>query len=96
MKRFSEFAEDTVLDGGKKRIDDILNKEITILNYRIKTSRYSEHKDGKYLTLQIEIENEKFVIFTGSEVLIEQIERYASELPFVAIIRKINKYYTLT
>jgi hypothetical protein len=96
MKRFSEFAEDTVLDGNKKRIDDILNKEIIILNYRIKTSRYSEHKDGKYLTLQIEIENEKFVIFTGSEVLIEQIERYASELPFVAIIRKINKYYTLT
>ena len=29
-------------------------------------------------------------------VLIDQIEKYATEIPFVAIIRKIDRYYTLS
>ncbi len=93
MKRFADFAKETVLDGDKISISDVLNKEVTIIDYRVKESKL---KEGNYLTLQIEKEGEKYVIFTGSQVLIDQIERYKNELPFLTTIRKINKYYSLT
>jgi len=96
MKRFSDFADDKVLDGDKVKIDDILNKEIKIIGHSIKNSKYSKNKNGDYLTLQIEMENEKYIIFTGSDVLIDQLKKYNSEIPFLATIRKINRYYSLT
>jgi len=96
MKKFSDFSKENVLDGEKMGIDNILNKEILILGYSIKNSRYSDNGNGKYLTLQIEKESKKYVIFTGSEVLIDQIEKYNSEIPFLTTIRKINKYYSFT
>ncbi len=96
MKKFSDICDDTILDGKKTRIEDILNKEIEILAYKISVSKFSKNKNGKYLTLQIIDDAEKYVIFTGSDVLIDQLEKYGKELPFFATIRKINKYYTLT
>ena len=93
MKKFGDFAKETVLDGDKISITDVINKEVTILNFRVKESKL---KDGDYLTIQIEKEDAKYVIFTGSKVLIDQIERYKHELPFLTTIRKINKYYSLT
>jgi len=96
MKRYSDFSKEKVLDGDKMRIDDVLNKEVAILAYSIKDSRYSKNESGKYLTLQIEISEKKYVIFTGSDVLIDQMEKYEHELPFLATIRKINRYYSLT
>jgi len=93
MKRFGDFAKETVLDGDKISITDIINKEVIIVDYRVKESKL---KEGNYLTLQIEKNDKKYVIFTGSQVLIDQIERYKNELPFLTTIRKINKYYSLT
>jgi hypothetical protein len=93
MKKFSDFSKEEILDGDKIRLDDILNHEVNVINCAIKSSK---HKDGKYLTLQIEKEGKKYVLFTGSEVLIDQAEKYKSEMPFRATIRKINKYYSFT
>ena len=93
MKKFSDFSKEKILDGDKIKLDDVLNKEIIIIGYSIKSSKL---KEGKYLTLQIEFADKKHVIFTGSEVLIKQIEKYQSEIPFQTTIRKINKYYSLT
>jgi len=96
-KRFSDFAtEPTVLDGDKIKLDSILNQEIEIVGYRIGDSNYSKNKSGKYLTLQIKIEQEVKILFTGSDVLIKQIEKYVNEIPFLATIKKINRYYTLS
>ena len=81
------------MGGDKISITDVINKEITILAFRVKESKL---KDGNYLTLQIEKEEKKFVIFTGSNVLIDQMEKYKNELPFLTTIRKIHKYYSLT
>ena len=95
MNRFSEFAsEDGPLDGDKIRLDDILNKEIIIKDYRISKSKY-EGK-GDYTTIQIEDNGLQQVIFTGSRVLAAQCEKYKDMMPFVATIKKIDKYYTLT
>jgi hypothetical protein len=96
MRRFSDFADEDVLDGDKIKIADVLNNEITVVNYAIRDSRYSKNKSGKYLILQIEQESERHVIFTGSDVLIEQIEKYGNKIPFKATIRKVKRYYTFT
>jgi hypothetical protein len=98
MKKFSDFAEVKALDGEKLRLDDVLNKPIAVTGQRITGSRYSKNESGKYLTLQFHFpnENETKILFTGSDVLISQIEDYKEEIPFEATIKKINRYYTFT
>lgn len=92
--RFSDFAqEEKPLDGNKMRIDDILNQEILIIGYKLSKSKY---QDTNYVTIQFEREGKRYVVFTGSQVVADQIEKYSEKIPFYAIIRKINKYYTLT
>lgn len=71
MKKFSDFSKEEILDGDKIRLDDILNKEVAIIGSSVKSSKL---KDGKYLTLQIEKDGKKYVMFTGSSVLIDQTE----------------------
>lgn len=92
-KQFSQFAKETILDGDKIKLDDVLNQEIEILAISIKTSKY---KDKDYLTIQLTFNDKKYVSFTGSGVLIDQLTKYKAELPFFTTIRKINKYYSLT
>jgi hypothetical protein len=92
-KKFSQFAKETILDGDKIKLDDVLNQEIEILAISIKTSKY---KDKEYLTIQLALSEKKHVLFTGSEVLIDQLTKYKTEIPFFTTIRKINKYYSLT
>lgn len=93
MKKFSEFSKESILDGEKVKIDDIINEEIVIIGFNVKASKY---KEKNYLTLQIKRADKKFVLFTGSEVLIDQLKKYESNIPFITTVRKINKYYSLT
>ena len=51
---------------------------------------------GQGLLLQLEIENKHRVLFTGSDVLIEQMEKYGEQIPFLATIKKIDRFYTLS
>lgn len=93
-QRFSDFAEEEVpLEGKKRKIDEILNIEILITGFRVGKSKY---KDKEYLTLQYENGSEKYITFTGSEVLIKQTQKYADKMPFFTTIKKMNNYYTLT
>ncbi|HWQ62914.1 MAG TPA: hypothetical protein VN429_00760 [Methanospirillum sp.] len=92
--RFSEFAAgDAKLDGEKVKLKDILNQEILVTGYSIHQSKF---KDEKYLTIQFEKEDTRHVLFTGSCVLMDQIEKYAEKLPFLVIIRDFGKYYAFT
>lgn len=94
MKQFSDFAiEKPILDGQKIKIEEILNKELIVTGALINTSKF---KDTKYLRLQIEINNLKYVVFTGSEVLMDQINKYFEQIPFATQIIKIKKYYTFS
>lgn len=95
MKRFSDFAAEQSLDGEKVKIEDMLNKEIVVLGCVITKSKYNNNSD-MCLKLQFELEGKRCILFTGSNVLIEQIERYRSEIPFIATIRKIDKFYTFS
>lgn len=96
MKRFSDFSNEQILDGDKIKISKVLNQEIAVLDHSIKDSKYSKNKSGKYLTLQIKHNDEKRVIFTGSDVLIDQIEKYGDKVPFLTTIRKVNRYFSFT
>ena len=92
--RFSEFADEKPqLEGTKKKIIDILNTEILITDFRIANSKY---KDKKYLTLQYEDSGETNIVFTGSEVLIEQARKYEDKMPYFATIVQRGKYYTMS
>ena len=95
MHKFSDFATEDVFEGDKLSIDEVLNNEVEIINFKINQSKFQKGT-GKCLTIQVELNNEKRVIFTGSEVLMKQFEKYKDELPFVATIKKIDKYYTLS
>lgn len=94
MHKFADFAEEPeALEGSKKRIDDILNTEISVIAFRFGQSKV---KDGEYLTIQFEADGEKYICFTGSKVLAKQARKYEDKLPFTAVIKKINSYYTFT
>jgi len=95
--RFADFAEEQApLEGEKMKVDDILNQEVELVAYRIGRTKYSKNQSGKYITLQIRLDGSLYVVFTGSDVLINQVEKYAKHIPFLVIIKKINRYYTFT
>ena len=98
MRRFSDFAKEEIqLDGAKVKLDNILNREVEILAFRTSESKYSKNVSGKYATVQFKTgQNTPCVFFTGSDVLINQLERYKDQIPFVTVIKKINRYYTLS
>lgn len=98
MKRFSDFADETHgLEGRKERLDDAINRQVVITGYRIAGSK---HNSGQCLTLQFHYADDPpedlHILFTGSQVLTEQMRKYGDETPFLTTIRKIDKYYTLT
>ena len=91
---FSDFSEEHAeLEGDKKKIEEILNKEILVIGYRVGRSRY---RDKDYLTLQFENGGNKYVVFTGSEVLTKQARKYEEMMPFYTTIKKVNNYYTMS
>lgn len=97
MKRFADFNTDIKpLDGEKVRLDDVVNIEVTVIGYNIRKSKYGKNASGKCLALQLEFGGDRRVAFTGSDVLISQIEKYGDQIPFVATIRKIDRYYTFS
>lgn len=93
-ERFGDFAEEEVFDGEKLRLDEILNKEILVTGFRIKESH--QKKGTQYLTIHLEINGVQHITFTGSVVLMDQLKKYESHLPFLAIIKKINRHYTFS
>lgn len=96
-KRFSDFAtEPEILDGEKISIERVLNREIEIIGHKVSTSKYSKNKSGKCLTLQFILDGERRVLFTGSDVLIDQMAKYGAQVPFISAIKKVDKYYTLS
>lgn len=93
--RFSDFAEESKsFEGDKKKIEDILNKEILIIDFKIKDSK--QRQNSLYATIQFRIDDNTFIVFSGSTVLINQLKKYKENLPFFTIIKRIDKYYTLS
>lgn len=93
--QFSDFAEETKrFEGDKKKIEDILNKSIFIVDFKIKESK--QRKDTLYATIQFKLDSKIYIAFTGSDVIMSQLTKYKDNIPFHATIIKIDKYYTFS
>ena len=78
------------LDGEKKKILEILNKEILILNFRIQKSKI---KEGNYAIIQFKLNGQKHVIFTTASRLMKKLELHKAKLPFhTTIIQEFNYF----
>jgi len=92
---FADFARDKLpMPGDKKRLDEILNKEILVVDFRITDSK--KRPDGKCLQIQFLMDGAVYVVFTGSVVLIDQMQSARDKLPFRGTVVKIDKYYSLS
>lgn len=96
MNKFADFQITTyqkAFTGDKIKIDRILNREIVVHDYKIEKSKF-EKASGKCLHLQIELNNTRHVIFSGSIYLMDQIEQIPRDkLPFKTIIIKENERF---
>lgn len=81
--------------GKKIEIDDVLNTEIIIEGFKIQDSK--KKLGTQYLTLQIEKEENKRVVFTGSKNLMDLINQVPEDrFPFKTTIRKNDKRLEFT
>lgn len=81
--------------GKKIEIDDVLNIEIIVEGFKIQDS--TKKIGTKYLTLQIEKEGNKRVVFTGSKNLMDLISQVPEDkFPFKTTIKKSDKRLEFT
>jgi hypothetical protein len=100
MNTFSDFADGaSVMDGRKLSLDSVLGRLIIIHRYRIADSKFEDASNPRCLMVQFEFagENgERFVFFSGSSVLMNQLETYKDKIPFSTIIKKMGRYFTFS
>jgi ribosomal protein S8 len=97
IPRFSVFAKDQLpMPGIKKRINDVLNREIFVVDFKVTQSKRREGTEC--LQLQFKFNNEICVLFTGSHVLIDQLRGAENKgiKHFYATIVKIDNYFSFS
>jgi hypothetical protein len=71
----------------------ILDKTICVHAFKIENSKY----EGKCMHLQIELDGEKRIAFSGSAALMDQISKVPNDkFPFITTIKKINDHHEFT
>ena len=92
---FSVFARGKLpLPGTKMRLDQILNREILVTDFRIMKSKH--HPGQECLQFQYLLDNQVCVSFTGSGVLMDQITSVGDNIPFNTTVVKIDRYYSFS
>jgi len=98
MNRFSSLGikpEVSSFAGEKIKMDRIVNTTIIVHDFRVDKSKVKE--GTKLLTLQIEREGIRNIIFSGSSVLLRMIEKVPKDkFPFSTIIKIEDKHYEFT
>ena len=63
IEKFADFAHDKLpMPGQKKRLEEILNKPITVVDFRITKS--NKRENSECLQIQFLYDNDVFVLFT--------------------------------
>lgn len=100
MKSFKDFGikpTKHLFTGDKIKILKVLNKEIIVSNYKVEQSKFPKNKSGNVMTLQISIEGENAIIFTGSDFLMDQIAQVPDcDMPFATTIVKNGEHFEFT
>jgi len=96
MKSFNQMnikPKESQFTGEKIRIDKVLTKDIVVHNYVIEPSKF----EGNRLKMQIELNSEKRIIFTGSTNLMHMIgEVEKTNFPFQTKIIKNDDRFDFT
>lgn len=83
--------------GHKIRMVDLLNKEITVRDYKIKQSKFKQSEGQTCLHLSLEVDGQLRVAFCSGAVLTQQLEAVPRDkFPFRATIKKLNDWYEFT
>ncbi len=100
MKNFKDFDITPVsqgLIGDKIPMYKVLNREITVVDYRLGESKFKDKGNGQCLSLQIELSGQTFVVFTGSGILMNAINQITKDnLPFTTTIVQEDKRLLFT
>lgn len=100
MKTFKELnikPSRRLFVGDKIKIARVLNCPIVVHGYQIDVSKYQENKSGKCMTLEIEHNQARHIIFTGSDVLLDMIQQVPdAHFPFATTIIKNGEHYEFT
>jgi hypothetical protein len=101
MNSFSQFNIEITskrFEGSKIKMSKILDREIIVHNFKLEDSKvFTEKGSCKCLYLQISINNEKHVVFTGSTGLIEMIQQIPEDgFPFKTVIKEENERFIFT
>lgn len=97
FKQFNIKPKTQGFSGEKIKMRQIVNKEIVVKSFRIVNSKYDGKGNGKCLHLQIEVDGNERVVFTGSAVLMEMIEAVpASGFPFKTTIVQESERFEFT
>lgn len=99
MKKFSDLNIKTkrAFVGEKISISKVLNKPITVYASKLNDSKFKQGKASTCLTVQIEVDGRKHVLFTGSAILAEQIQQVEEHnYPFETIIVQQGEHYEFT
>ena len=96
MNSFKDFGinVESPFCGEKIKISKIINKLVIVKDYKIDGSKFEKSNNDKCLCLQIEVEGENRILFSGSKILISQIQKInKSMLPFTTMIVKENEHF---
>ena len=98
MNSFSDFKIDTnILMGDKIKMEDILNVNIEVHAFKIVPSKHPKEGVEKCLHIQIKSNEKDSVLFTSSNVLIDQIGKVPKDgFPFSAKVLKSGKCLRFT
>ena len=99
MKSFKDLniTTEIPMTGDKIKISKVLNRLIVLLDYQLSESKFDNSKSNKCLKIQIMYEDEKRIIFSGSSVLIRQIEQVAKcDFPLECTIIQQGEHYEFT
>lgn len=88
-------AELSTFTGDKIKVERLLNAEISVLDYKIEDSKVKQ--GTKCLVLQLEKKGTKHVLFTGSTILMQMIEKVPKDkFPFTTTIIKESEHLEFT
>lgn len=100
MNSFSQFnikPQTKGFEGDKIKISKVLNREIVVHDFKIEDSKVFKQGSGKCLHLQIEMNQQKHVVFTSSSGLMDAINQVPKTgFPFKTTIIEDNDRYLFT
>src|SRR5690606_24280650 len=90
FKDLGIITENKPFTGDKIKIIKILNREITVHDYKIQDSKF----EGKRLDLSIELNGIKHVTWTCSKIMMNTIQQVPKDkFPFITTIIEDNGYH---